>query len=155
MKHFDVLALNEKQIEDTFQLWNREYPKLLGHKDRFSFRLFLSQLEDVQHRLVEDENKVVVAWHFQFTRDLENWFGLIIDRKHQKSGIGSELIRASKMKNLELNGWVIEESIYEKEDGSIYNSPLDFYLKNEYKQIGHDIFKSNNVKVIKIRWQKA
>lgn len=155
MRHFEVLTLSDKQIEDTFHLWNREYPKLLGHKDKLSFKVFLSQLDDVEHQLVEDENNDVVAWLFQFRREKENWFGLIIDRDYQKSGIGSELIRSAKLKNNKLNGWVVEESIYEKEDGTIYNSPLEFYLKNEYKPIGHDIFESNNIKVIKIRWSKA
>lgn len=154
MKHIESKELSNKQIEDVFHLWNREYPKLLVHKDIPSFNLFLNQLSGVHHQVIENEKQEIIAWYFEFIREDELWFGLLIDIGYQRSGIGSELIGNAKLKNSVLNGWVIEASTYEKEDGSIYESPIDFYVKNEFKPIGRDVFEENNIDVIKIRWSK-
>jgi len=60
----------------------------------------------------------------------------------------------AKKERSKLNGWVITSNDYLKSNNNVYNSPVDFYVKNGF-QIHKDIrLETGKINALKISWEK-
>ncbi|MDP4798209.1 MAG: GNAT family N-acetyltransferase [Crocinitomicaceae bacterium] len=133
------------------ELWNREYPASLAHKTLEDFEAYLATLSYCKHYLLE-ENNAIFAWGFEFDRNEERWFALIIDKAQQGKRIGSQLLNLMKQSNKQLNGWVIDHSNAKMNDGNYYRSTLAFYFKNDFQLITHQRIDNESISAVKIQW---
>ena len=142
--------VHQRQI---FILWNKEYPEKLVHQYFSDCKKYLLSLKDVSHILVVEGDRIY-GWFAVFNRDKERWFAMIVDGAFQGKGIGTNLISRAKEFGLPLNGWVIDHNNDKKLDGSPYNSPLDFYLKNGFSILPDIRFETDKITAAKICWNK-
>ncbi|MCX2743253.1 GNAT family N-acetyltransferase [Mangrovivirga sp. M17] len=154
MKITEKSELSESDKIQLIQLWNSEYPEKLIIKDLAHFENYLRTLEDQSHILVFDEDQYVKAWYFDFIRDGERWFAIIVDSQCQGRGLGSDLLNRAKERQNILNGWVIDNDSEIKKNGHPYFSPIDFYLKNDFKKLPGIRLELDKISAVKIRWVK-
>ena len=128
--------MQTEQRLQLMELWNNEYPASLAHKTLEDFEAYLATLSYCKHYLLI-EDKTIFAWGFEFDRNEERWFALIIEKAQQGKRIGSQLLNFMKESNKQLNGWVIDHGNARMSDGSFYRSPMNFYLKNGFQLISH------------------
>ncbi len=147
-----IQLLNNSQKEALRTLWNKEYPKTIHHYSFEKFEDYLKTLTNVSHTLVV-KNDIIVGWYADFNRDRERWFLLILDASIQGKGIGSEIIKKVKTKFPVLNGWVVASNSYLKEDGTIYQSPLEFYKKLGFTTF-ENVILEGSIKAIKIQFTR-
>jgi GNAT superfamily N-acetyltransferase len=148
IKNID-LSLNQKL--QLMHLWNNEYPASLAHKTIEDFESYLSTLSYCKHYSIA-ENNSIYAWGFEFDRNEERWFALIIHSAYQGKGIGSQVLNRMKHENKTLNGWVIDHANAKMSDGSFYRSPMNFYLKNGFHIISHQRIDNEVISAVKIQW---
>ena len=145
-----TISLLLKQV--LLKIWNEEYPAVLKHYSH-TFDEYLNRLKDVEHTFVMDELGSLVGWYFDFQRNDERQFAILISSKYQNKGIGKHLMEQAKLKHPELYGWVVDSDEYLKSNGESYKSPISFYLS-----IGFDLtckrWDSEKIKTIKIRHKK-
>ncbi len=141
------------QLLQLMELWNKEYPASLAHKTLEDFESYLSTLSYCKHYSIA-ENNSIYAWGFEFDRNEERWFALIIHSAYQGKGIGSQLLNFMKLSNKQLNGWVIDHGNAKMSDGSFYRSPLAFYLKNDFQVIFHQRIDNEVISAVKIQWNR-
>ncbi|MCK9481612.1 MAG: hypothetical protein M0R38_07625 [Bacteroidia bacterium] len=53
-----------------------------------------------------------------------------------------------------LNGWVIDHNSDIKINGNFYQSPLNFYLKNEFEILNETRLELEIMSAVKIKWKK-
>ena len=147
--------LSSSQKEQCLQLWNNEYPVEIHYSDMASFENYLNTLTDVTHLLLIDESQQLKGWYFDFKREEERWFGLVLDHRLQRQGWGTKLIRRAQEKYSLLYGWVIDRSTYKKASGELYQSPLAFYQKNGFNVIKGESLEKVQLSIVKISWQQA
>jgi len=147
-----TISLSAKEKQAVFKLWNLEYPKRLNYVKIEEFEYYLDGLENPHHVLVKDEHNGILGWFVDFKRENEIWFAMILDTSIHGKGIGSNLLEKAKKKNGILNGWVIDSSEYLKKDNLIYRSPLEFYLKNDFKILKETRLESPRISAVKIKW---
>jgi GNAT superfamily N-acetyltransferase len=147
----DTKSLGEYQKIQLMHLWNKEYPGSLAHKSWEDFEQYLATLSYCKHYLLE-ENQSIFAWGFEFDRNDERWFALIIDKNQQGKRIGSLLLNYMKQFNKQLNGWVIDHGTAKMSDGTYYRSPLTFYIKNDFQLITHQRIDNEVISAVKIQW---
>ena len=119
MKFLKTNILNYKQKNEIIDLWNNEYPKKLKHENFDSFNLYLKNLNEQNHIVLIDENDCVKGWYFDFIRENKKWFAMILDSKIKGKGLGTKLLNEAKLKEKELNGWVIDHNNDLKENDTI------------------------------------
>lgn len=145
--------LDEKQKLEIIELWNDEYPKELNHKNLTEFDQYLDTLSNKNHILLSDEDGTVKGWLIYFVRDNEQCFAMLVDSSLQGQGLGSKFLNLAKQRNLELNGWVIDNDHEPKLNGKNYKSPIEFYRKNGF-EVHTDIqLKKKNINGIKVIWK--
>lgn len=154
MKFVSSSSLTISEKLEILALWNREYPVRLAYKSVEEFNQYLKQLKSQSHILIFDQNDKIRAWYFDFIRDNEKWFAMIIDSKLQRQGLGSQILSLAKAKESQLNGWVIDHNKDQKINGESYNSPLPFYLKNGFKKIARERLELPHLSAVKIKWEK-
>ena len=147
-------SLSQSEKLQVLKLWNNEYPEKLGYNSMTAFEEYLENLTEPSHILLINQDKRIKGWYFDFERENEKWFALILDTEIQGKGIGSQMLELAKQKETELNGWVIDHDKDKKKNGESYLSPLDFYLKNGFKEITANRLELNNISAVKIRWTK-
>ena len=147
----DTKSLQTDKLLQLMRLWNNEYPASLAHKTIEDFEAYLATLSYCKHYLLEEKN-AIFAWGFEFDRNEERWFALIIDKAQQGKRIGSQLLNFMKQSNRQLNGWVIDHGNATMSDGSFYRSPLAFYLKNDFQLVSHDRIDNEVISAVKIQW---
>lgn len=147
----DTKSLEEIQKLQLMNLWNNEYPASLAHRTIEDFETYLTTLSYCKHYLLEDNN-AIFAWAFEFDRNEERWFALIIDKRQQGKRIGSQLLKVMKQSNKQLNGWVIDHGNAKMSDGSFYHSPINFYLKNGFQIISYQRIDNEVISAVKIQW---
>ena len=142
---------------NTFALlmdaWNKVYPKSINYSKLEDFISELTQHQDYMHILAHQEDELV-GWYFDFIREEERWFGIIVFPGQHKQGIGKMLMHEAMNKRAELNGWVIPNDQFLKSDGNPYPSPLKFYKKLGFKAHPEIGFTSPKITTIKISWKK-
>lgn len=154
MKIFKQTELEEKQKEEIFELWNNEYPEKLAYNSIADFKNYLKKLTEQTHYLLLSENGQTKGWATTFTRDNEKWFAIIIPEKLHGKGIGTQLLNRLKEDENILNGWVIDHNLDKKPNGNIYQSPLEFYIKNQFKIIRETRLELEIMSAVKIKWTK-
>ena len=150
-----VNTLDNWQKDAVRTLWNHEYPKSVALKTPQDLTDYLDKLEDQKHILAFDKNDVIIGWFFGFIREDERWFAIIVNSNKHRKGIGSVLLNQAKALFTELNGWVITDATYTKQDGTTYNSPLGFYLKHGFSVLDNETFDTEQMKTVKIQWTKT
>lgn len=153
MKIIKSNTLTKSQKESIGFLWNREYPRQLAITAE-GLDHFFEDTTAHTHFMVLDDADEIVGWAFTFERDGERWFSIIINTLYQRLGIGRMVLKLLKEKETSLNGWVIDHPHDLKQNGEAYESPLAFYLKNDFV-IQRDIrLENDKISAVKITWQK-
>lgn len=142
-----------QQLE-LFDLWNKEYPEKITYNSFLDFEIYLNNLLNARHYLLLNDQEQITGWAFDFDRQSETWFVIIVRNNEHKKGLGTDLLNFLKSKNTSLNGWVIDHNTDRKKDGDFYPSPLEFYLKNGF-QIQKGIrLELETLSAVKIIWTK-
>ncbi len=155
MEFLKRTKLSKKEKKAIFTLWNKEYPENLSYTSLTDFEDYLQNLSDQSHILLIDENKNIKGWYFDFIRDKEKWFAIILHSEVKGIGLGSEMLKLAKGKEKILNGWVIDHNGDKKKTGEIYKSPLSFYLKNGFKKLPDQRLELEKISAVKIQWTKC
>lgn len=134
-------------------MWNNEYPMKLGFDSIIEFNGYLENLQKLSHILLKDEN-MIKAWYFDFVRENERFFALILSSSVQGKGIGTEILNLAKAKENELNAWVVDHNNDYKRNGEPYYSPLSFYMKNHFEVLNSQRLELEEISAVKIRWRK-
>jgi GNAT superfamily N-acetyltransferase len=146
------LSPDEKLI--IMGIWNKEYPVNLNHESLSEFESYLLNLKGRNHRILLDSEDKVKGWCFDFRRDNERWFAMILDSGIQGKGHGTDLLNELKKQNEVLNGWVIDHNNDLKANGDSYLSPLEFYLKNGFEVISNTRLELDEISAVKIKWER-
>lgn len=151
MEVLKVKHLSNSQKLSLMHLWNQEYPASLFLPQLADFEHYLSSIELATHYLVI-QNEKVVGWFVDFIRDGEIWFAMIIDRNQQHKGIGTSLLNQAKSRHQKLLGWVIDQDNQIRTDNSIYPSPIQFYIKNEFIVSEEIRLETPKLSAVNIQW---
>ncbi len=152
IKKYHTLTSDQKC--SLLELWNHEYPAHLAYADIDAFQSYLDNLIEPEHLLLETETGEIKGWYFHFTRNEEKWFAIILSVDIQGQKMGTALLEKARETQTELNGWVVDQDLYKKRDGTPYPSPLGFYLKNGFKLLEEERLELDILSAIKIRWRK-
>lgn len=155
MNFINRTSLNVSEKEVILAIWNTEYPENLQYKSLAAFDNYIENLDDTFHTLLQDNDKKIRGWYFDFIRDGERWFAILLDEKLQGKGFGKKLLQIGKQKNSQLNGWVIDHDTELKTNGERYKSPLDFYLKNGFVMMPSKRFERKHISAVRIQWKEA
>ena len=145
--------LNSEQKEILLKLWNKEYPTQLAYSSLFEFEAYLAGLENTIHTLLISHNEIM-GWYFEFNREGERWFAMLLDSGVHGHGLGTELLNRAKSDSMELNAWVIDHNRDKKIDGSAYRSPLNFYIKNGFQVLHGQRLEMEKISAVKIKWTR-
>jgi hypothetical protein len=97
-------------------------------------------------------NKSIEGWWFDFIREDERWFTILVNNDLHKRGIGRSLVELGRKQHKSINGWVIETNELSKIEGDLYQSPMGFYLKMGFEKTKIHVETNSNIKTVKIRW---
>lgn len=128
--------------------------KKLCYNSVADFDIYLSKLSDQKHYILNDQHDALLAWAVDFTRDAEKWFAIIVTSDFHAKGLGIKLLNAIKQNNPLLNAWVIDHDTDLKLNGTVYKSPLAFYVKNGFEVLDTTRLNTDMIKAVKIRWTK-
>ncbi|MCF2875809.1 MULTISPECIES: GNAT family N-acetyltransferase [unclassified Tenacibaculum] len=154
MKFITRPTLSTTEKLEIFELWNNEYPEKLSYATIDEFDQYLQNLLDQSHILLVDQNEKIRGWYFDFERDNERWFAIILDSSVHGHGFGTKILDLAKQKEKELNGWVIDHNLDKKKNGDLYNSPLNFYLKNGFKKLAENRLELEKISAVQIKWSR-
>ena len=155
MKFLCTKTLTQNQKGQLLDMWHDQYPKTLAYKNRQSFEDYLISLKNPQHTLLIGESGEVKGWLAKMVRDEKDWIAIILDKSIQQQGYGSQLLDRVKAQSDEINAWVVDHNNYKKADGSTYQSPLNFYVKNGFTVIPEERLEQSKITAVKIRWRKS
>lgn len=141
-------GLTEDQTKKIDQLWNEVYPIKLKNR----FKLLLKGIEEYNHHVLLNESNEVIGWAVAFLRDDEIWFSILVSAANQKKGFGKMLINSLKCSSKKLCGWVIDHNNDLKQDGSIYYTPIQFYLNNGFT-ITEERIETDIISAVKIKFE--
>ena len=142
--------LSNVQSEQINSLWNAEYPLQL--KDRFP--ILLEGTTWHNHFLIEDSNRVIIAWAVMFEHNNQIRFSIIVSKDYQGKGLGELLLDHLKVTHDEFFGWVIDHNNDLKSDGENYISPLPFYLKQGFEIIANQRIDTEMIQAVLVGWKK-
>ncbi|PQJ20793.1 N-acetyltransferase [Tenacibaculum sp. SG-28] len=145
--------LLETEKHEVFDLWNNEYPESLSFNSIEEFDAYLNNLNEQRHLLLINSERKVKGWYFDFKRDNEKWFAIILDSNLHGKGFGTNILELVKQQENELNGWVIDHNKDRKKNGDLYNSPLSFYLKNGFRKLTANRLELEKISAVKIKWK--
>ena len=153
MEFIKTSGLSKLQKQEICDLWNHEYPEKLSYQTLIEFEQYLKNLKEVSHIIMLDENQNIRGWYFDFYRDHEKWFAIILNSEFQGKGWGRKILNLAKENETELNGWVIDHNRDKKRNGEFYKSPLNFYLKNGFEIISESRLEHEKLSAVKIKWK--
>lgn len=154
MKFIRTKELSKGLKIEILILWNNEYPKKLNCRNLLDFDIYLENLNNKSYILMLDQNQNIKGCYFDFFRNEEKWFVIIVDSKIHGQGYGTQILNLAKERESELNGWVIDHDNDKKLNGEFYKSPLDFYLKNGFEKFSDIRLELDKLSAIKIKWKK-
>ena len=146
--------LGSKHKLDIIQIWNREFPIQLQHRDPDSFEKYLSTIAGASHILVLNDEDTVMGWAATFNRHGSKWFLILLDSEIQGKSLGKRIIITLKQMENELNGWVVDHDKDIKEGGMRYQSPLGFYLKFGFEVLEAERLEKDGLSSVRIQWKK-
>jgi len=65
--------------------------------------------------------------------------------------LGTLLLNNAEQDEAELNGWVIDHNMDKKENGDLYPSPLNFYVRNGFEVLKDIRFDNGKLTAVKIK----
>ena len=151
MKLIATTQPNLEQKAFILALWNQEYPRSLAYEDLQGLENYLAGLQDARHLFLEIYGERI-GWYLDFIRDGEKWFAMILKGSHHGQGFGRRILEHVKAEKETLNGWVVDKEGMEKEDGTMYISPLGFYRKNGFQVLENERLEIPVLSAVKIRW---
>ena len=154
MEFIKLTELSKMQKKEILNLWNNEYPEKLNYETLSEFEKYLENLTEQSHIIVINENQKIEGWYFDFIRENEKWFAIILNSNYHGKGFGTKILNLAKEKESQLNGWVIDKNNDRKKNGELYKSPLDFYLKNGFKKLVKNRLELEKISAVKIKWTK-
>jgi GNAT superfamily N-acetyltransferase len=154
MKIIKSTELTTPQKASILYLWNREYPVQL-YLTSDGFDDYLKSSTGHQHLLILDDASEIIGWAYAFDRDNDRWFSILIDSLYQNLGFGTMLLNLLKENENKLNGWVIDHPNDIKKNGDPYESPLKFYLKNDFSICPDIRNKDEKISAVKIEWSRT
>ena len=154
MEFITQIELSKTDKKEILSLWNNEYPEKLNYQMLSEFEKYLGNLIEQSHILMKSENQSIKGWYFDFFRENEKWFAIILDSKFQGKGFGTKLLNLGKEKETMLNGWVIDKKDVRRKNGELYKSPLNFYLKNGFEKLDNERLELEKISAVKIKWKK-
>lgn len=154
MRIVETAGLSPVQKKEIIALWDQEYPAQLKFARAEAFDMYLQGINKPLHILCIDNEHKLLGWAVLFERDSETWFAVIVGHTKQKQGIGTRLLNVLKEKATPLNGWVIDHERYLKDDGTIYRSPMRFYLKNGFNVFKAKRLETEKLSAVKMSWIK-
>lgn len=149
-----ITTIDRLLKEKVMTLWNQEYPIGLKYESIDQFDDFLAKTSNPKHYIIES-NDELIGWIATFIRDEEKWFSIILNSNYQGKGYGTQLINEAKKKEIYLNGWVVDHNNDIKSNGKPYQSPLSFYLKNDFEVLKEIRLETDKISAVKIRWAKS
>ncbi len=152
MNVIETKTLSLQQKLSIIRLWNQEYPHQLMFETVEDLDNYLIQLIDLVHYFVLGEGHQIIAWASLFERNREKWFAIIVGRNMQGNGLGTSLLNMLKTNETLLNGWLIDQNNYLRADGTQYQSPAAFYLKNGFTICLDTRLEAEKLSAIKIKW---
>lgn len=155
MKITKHTELNNKQKERILELWNNEYPEKLAYNSVSDFENYLNKLTEQNHYFLLDKSEEINGWATTFIRENEKWFAIIVPEKLHGKGFGTKILNELKNNENTLNGWVIDHDSDKKLNGNFYQSPLKFYLKNEFEMLSETRLELEIISAVKIKWTKC
>ena len=154
MKIIKTTYLAPEQKEMICRLWNTEYPKKLAVTTA-DFNQYLKASTNQTHYFILDTTTDIVGWAYTFDRAKERWLSIIINKVHQRKGLGHLLLNLIKEKETHLSGWVIDHPNDVKENGDPYVSPLPFYIHHGFVAIPQTRLEDEKISAVKIQWRKV
>lgn len=154
MKFIKTIELSKTIKTEILYLWNNEYPDKLSYRTLTGFENYLGNLTDQSHILMLNDTQNIKGWYFDFLRDQERWFAIILDSKLHGQGFGTQILNLAKEKEPELNGWVIDHDNDKKPNGETYKSPLNFYLKNGFELLSKNRLELEVISAVQINWKR-
>lgn len=154
MKIITTNNLDNHQKKVIYELWNAEYPKNLTHPNLIDFENYLNALTNQHHNLLIDKYGIIKGWYFDFDRNNEKWFAMILASEIQGKGFGTLLLNEAKKRESVLNGWLIDKTNYLKQSGDGYKSPISFYIKNGFHKLPEIRLELTHLSAVKIQWKK-
>lgn len=155
LKLVETSLLDNAQKEGVLLLWNQEYPVELAYVSIQELDVYLAKLITPRHVLLYDEDGTLLVWYADFDRDRDRWFAMIIHPAAQGLGIGTFLLEQARKLHSELHGWVIDHHFSKKSDGSVYRSPIVFYLKNGFEVMPHLRLETERLSAVNVRWRRT
>ena len=149
MEIIQTKTLSSVQSEQINSLWNAVYPLKL--KDRFP--ILLEGTTWHNHFVVEDSNRVIIAWAVMFEHTNQIRFSIIVSKDYQGKGLGKLLLNHLKSAHNEFYGWVIDHNNDLKSDGENYISPLPFYLKQGFEIIANQRIDTDMIQAVLVGWR--
>lgn len=145
---------NALQREAIIRLWNEEYPHQMGLSKPEDLDAYLNGLQNKQHFFLSGNDGYIHGWLLLFTRDGDTWFAMILDEATQGLGHGTALLNLAKKNVLKLHGWIVDHNRYTRLDGRPYRSPLDFYIKNQFRVHPASRLELQELSAVRITWTK-
>jgi predicted GNAT family N-acyltransferase len=148
MKVTFTASLSANQIQQIDVLWNQEYPKNLINR----FSILLTDAANYRHFIIENDAREIVAWAVLFDKENETRFSIIVTEASKGKGLGGQLMDVLKQVCPCFYGWVIDHENDLKNDGSIYRSPITFYLKHGFEVLSEQRLDTPIIKAVKVKW---
>lgn len=148
MQLFNTATLSDNQIQQINVLWNQEYPKNLMNR----FSILLGDATNYRHFILENEAQQVLGWAVLFEKENETRFSIIVEEASKGKGLGGRLMDTLKQACPCFYGWVIDHNNDFKTDGTIYRSPLTFYLKHGFEVLSEQRLDTPIIKAVKVKW---
>ncbi|MEP6646098.1 MAG: GNAT family N-acetyltransferase [Saprospiraceae bacterium] len=152
MKIITTTELSKPQKNTIIYLWNREYPVQLNLTTE-TFEEYLLASGNHLHYLMLDDAAEIIGWACTFDRDDDKWFSILINSLYHGLGLGKMMLHQLKENETRLNGWVIDHGNDLKKNGERYESPMTFYLKNDFHICPDDRFDNGKMSAVKIFWE--
>jgi hypothetical protein len=153
MKIFQTAILSLENRTSLFELWNSEYPEKLVYTELSEFENYLEGLSNIKHFLLLDDLNQLQGWAFNFEREKENWFAIIVNSKIHGIGFGTLLLNELKKGGSVLNGWATDHQNDLKQNKEPYLSPIEFYFKNGFSVCENIRIENDKISAVKIRWE--
>jgi len=154
MKIVQDEVLSTAQKQSLFQLWNSQYPEKICYHELTEFENYLDGLSNKSHFLLLGEKDEIMGCAFSFIRERKDWFAIIVNSEIQGKGFGTLLLDELKKYKSVLNGWVIDHQNDFKQNKQRYNSPLPFYIKNDFVICKDTRIENEKISAVKIKWER-
>lgn len=115
--------------------------------------MLLEEAKNHRYFILENEPNTIVGWAILFDAENETRFSILVDETYKDQGLGCQLIGELKKACTSFYGWVIDHNNDLKNDGSVYRSPLPFYIKLNFQVLHDQRIVTPIISAVKVKWQ--